>query len=49
MPSRVSFEVRELWLGTPQEYAEARQIVQRSGLAAWARAFTHAYGSASKP
>ena len=40
MPTKrtVTFEIRELWLGTEEEYAAARQLVRRLIAGAWARA-----------
>ena len=43
MPTKhtIPFRVRELWIGTEAEYAEARRHVRKRIVAAWARAFRH--------
>ena len=35
----VTFEIREQWYGTEEEYAAARQLVRRLIVGSWARAF----------
>ena len=43
MPTKhtIPFRVRELWIGTEAEYAEARRHVRKLIVATWARAFRH--------
>ena len=35
----ITFEIREQWYGTEEEYAAARQLVRRLIVGSWARAF----------